>query len=308
MDDRLLGSEAIAMVPRQTDVTLASPACIPADLFPLPLTPLEQYLLLDDLPAQPMTAFVQLTFASELDRDRLEAALHHAVHRNPLLASRIRTHTKVWHWEYDAAFQPKLECFAQQPPTKCGRIVPMDLRQHPGMRVWFHRHTEDRWRLLFQFHHACADGIGMRRFVLDALAHYANTTAAHKDAAVQHVRFERLDHLRLRQRGCVKHLTDTAPVVRLTGWQKAKNSYYFFFQPPAPLLGARREPVVMPATTPGEPVLSKIIDLDESKALCRWAKQREAGLNEIGLALLFRQCRQWQVEHGLGNPSVGFDY
>ncbi len=238
--------------------------------------------------------------------ERLENALAHAVHRNPLLACRIRTDSQVWHWEYDADFRPVLEPFHLQPPVQSGRVVPMDLRVRPGMRAWLHPHEQDRWRLLFQFHHACADGIGMRRFVLDALAHYANSTAD-KDQTIQHVRFERLDHQRLRSRGCLKHLTDTPPMVRLSAWEKLKNSYYFFFQPPAPLLGTRRSPMGAP-TEPSthahvEPVLSHILGLEESQAICRAAKEREVGLNEIGLAILFRQCRAWQVQHGLGKPK-----
>ncbi len=177
-----------------------------------------------------MTAFVQLTFANELDKTRLEDALAHAVHRNPLLACRIRTNSNVWHWEYDPNFRPTIECFQAQPPIESGRIAPMDLRIKPGMRAWFHPHEGDRWRLLFQFHHACADGIGMRRFVLDALAHYANSYATNQPLAVQHVRFERLDHHRLKSRGCLKHLTETPPLLKLTAWQKMKNNYYFFLQ------------------------------------------------------------------------------
>ena len=303
MADRSPVSEALVIAPRELQLASDSIACVPADLFPLPLTPFEQYVLLDDLPGQPMTAFVQLTFTGQLDSVRLENALFHAVHRNPLLASRIRTDAKVWHWEYDRSFRPVIEAFDEQPPTQAGRVVPMDLRARPGMRVWHHPHTEDRWRLLFQFHHACADGIGMRRFVLDALAHYANSGSADKELAVQHVRFERLDHERLRARGCLKHLTDTPPVLRLTAWQKMKNNYYFFCQPPAPLLGARRSPMEVPKTTDPEPVLSSIISLEESQTICQAAKSREVGLNEIGLALLFRQCRAWQVQHGLGKPK-----
>lgn len=307
MDDRSRGSEAIVIEPSELRLAAESRARVPVDLFPLPLTPFEQYVLLDDLPGQPMTAFVQLTFANQLDGLRLEDALFHAVHRNPLLACRIRTTSKVWQWDYDPNFRPTLEPYHEQPPTQAGRVVPMDLRARPGMRVWFHPHDEGRWRLLFQFHHACADGIGMRRFVLDTLAHYANSTidtaSAVKELAVQHVRFERLDHERLRSRGCLKHLTDTPPLLRLSAWQKMRNSYYFFFQPPAPLLGARRAPIEPSPQAHPEPVLSHILSLEESLAICQAAKEREVGLNELGLAILFRQCRAWQVQHGLGKPK-----
>ena len=303
MADPVSGTEALVIDPREQELASALLTDVPADLFPLPLTPFEQFILLDDLPDQPMTAFVQLTFASPLEEARLEAALFHAVHRNPLLASRIRADALVWHWEYDPTFRPRLESYEQQPPTQSGQVVPMNLRNQPGMRVWHHPHEEARWRLLFQFHHACADGIGMRRFVLDVLAHYANSKSSEKEHSVQNVRFERLDHQRLRHRGCLKHLIDTPPTLRLTAWQKMKNNYYFFFQPPAPLLGARRSRIESSPSALPEPVLSTILSLEESQAICRVAKEREVGLNEIGLALLFCQCRQWQVQHGLGKPK-----
>lgn len=312
MDEQSLGNEALVIEPGQQTLPTESSFNIPADLFPLPLTPFEQYVLLDDLPAQPMTAFVQLTFAGALESVRLEEALYQAVHRNPLLASRIRTDSKVWQWVYDASFRPSLESYEHRPPTHGGRVVPLDLRARPGVRVWHHPYSDGRWRLLFQFHHACADGIGMRRFVLDALAHYANSAveaAVEEDgprqnsSTVQHVRFERLDHLQLRSRGCLKHLTDTPPLVRLSTWQKIKNSYYFFFQPPAPLLGARLSPIEPTVHADPEPVLSRILSLEESQAICRQAQEREVGLNELGLAILFRQCRAWQAQHGLAKPK-----
>ncbi len=140
MAERSTGNDSLVIDPRQA-LAAESSASVPADLFPLPLTPFEQYLLLDDLPDQPMTAFVQLTFANALDPLRLENALFHAVHRNPLLACRIRTNSRIWHWDM-IAISSSLGTVPDQPPAVAGRIVPMDLRSRPGMRVWFHPTTK----------------------------------------------------------------------------------------------------------------------------------------------------------------------
>jgi len=66
------------------------------DLFPLPLTPFEQYLWTDDRPAYPMFSLIRLFFDGEILRDALEAALDEMVLRHPLLTSVVDPSARPW--------------------------------------------------------------------------------------------------------------------------------------------------------------------------------------------------------------------
>ena len=57
-------------------------------IFPLPLTPFEEYMLTDDRPGCPMTFLFRLRFSGRFRREAFASALRTAVSRHPLL----RTH------------------------------------------------------------------------------------------------------------------------------------------------------------------------------------------------------------------------
>ncbi len=57
----------------------------------------------------------------------------------------------------------------------------IDLRTHPGLRVWV-RTGEDTARVLFQFHHACCDGLASFRFVEDLFIAYRLAIGGADDA------------------------------------------------------------------------------------------------------------------------------
>src|SRR6056297_670290 len=59
-------------------------------LFPLYLTPFEDYMLWDDRRAYPMTFVVQMKFEGSIDRSAITAALPLALARHPLLRAIVR--------------------------------------------------------------------------------------------------------------------------------------------------------------------------------------------------------------------------
>lgn len=288
-EEGLLGSSVAAS---------SSDAAVPADLFPLPITPLEHFLIVDETPEQPMSAFVQLSFRNGLDLDRLRVALRQAVHRNPLLAARLIPHGPSWAWNYDPNHETTIRLFQSDPPVVDGRIRVIDLCREPGMRVWYDEAGKSS-RLIFQFHHACADGIGMRRFVLDLLICYERAFAAADDPVHAELRLDRLDHRRLRERGSLKHLEDSPPAKPLTLWQRTKNSFYFFYLTPKPLLGIRMPAALAnPPATSLEPIETVTLASDDSARMLGRARSEGLALNDLGLALLFHQTRQWHEQQG----------
>ncbi len=54
-------------------------------VFPLHLTPFENYMVADDRPEYPMTFIVEFEFDGQLDPPAFEAAIDDALQRHPLL-------------------------------------------------------------------------------------------------------------------------------------------------------------------------------------------------------------------------------
>lgn len=104
-------------------------------LFPLPLTPFETLMVLDDRPEWPMTFCVECVFRGRFDRPKFEAALQQALRRHPLLIARIQRSGGRWLWQASEARELPLswsEFDSEPPPTILPRI---DLRREPGLRI-----------------------------------------------------------------------------------------------------------------------------------------------------------------------------
>jgi len=142
-------------------------------IFPLPLTPFEEYMLADDRPRWPMTFFLRLELRGRYDPMILTSALTAALVRHPLLASLL-----------DEGSDGRLQWIpgpGTPPPVSraragCELDFPegrqIDLRRQIGVRVWVRSDSADEWTLWVQFHHACCDGLGAMQFVGDVLAAY----------------------------------------------------------------------------------------------------------------------------------------
>lgn len=152
---------------------IAAPARAPR-LFPLYLTPFEEYMLWDDRADYPMTFVVRMEFDGKLDRDAITNALPKALSRHPLLQANVKPakgNRDCW----VAAENPAVEISwgAIDEPLELPHGEAIDLRREVGLRVWI-RTAEDRCVITTQFHHASCDGIGAYQMLGDWLWFYAD--------------------------------------------------------------------------------------------------------------------------------------
>lgn len=166
-----------------------------ARLFPLYLTPFEEYMLWDDRADYPMTFVVNMEFDGKLDRDAITNALPLALSRHPLLQANVKPAKKnrdCW----VAAERPAVEISwgAIDEPLELPRGEAIDLRQEVGLRVWI-RAAEDRCVITTQFHHATCDGIGAYQMLGDWLWFYADLVGEPVESALP-----QFDPLQLRMR------------------------------------------------------------------------------------------------------------
>lgn len=128
----------------------------------------------DDTPDHPMTALVEVAYTGSLDRGRFEPALQMALREHPLLQSIVESDGNRPRWKrLDNASPPVFwgdEDEALQYPQ---RSEYLDLTREIGVRVWV-RAGASAGRVVFQIHHACADGLGVTNFVFDVFRAYAH--------------------------------------------------------------------------------------------------------------------------------------
>ncbi|MFN3191802.1 MAG: hypothetical protein ACE361_14925 [Aureliella sp.] len=284
-------------------------------VFPLPLSPFEKFLLWDETVTCPMNSFIELHFDDHLDLDCLRKSLHAAVHRNPMLACRTRTIDGEMYWEYDADYVPELRLEADDAPLYAGRPRPIDLFNECGSRYWY-RETESGSRLLIQLHHACTDGVGLRRVLIDTLTGYAQRTSAESatgremksgSGASRTARWDKLQVELLRDRFDFSKSFSGPPARSLTTWQRIKNAHYFHFQPPTTLQQRSSNSAVTASLQQeeqlGEPLRHFMLDEVTTKAATERAKLLGVGVNEVALGLLFLACKDWNVALGDRRPA-----
>ncbi len=270
---------------------------VPTDLFPLPLTPFEHYMVIDDSPSQPMIESAQAYFHAPLDLVKLDQALCKALQRNLMLACRLRPRRKSWEWVYDPNWKPVIRSFKDDPPIVDGRMTPMDLIREPGLRVWYDQNENDT-RLYFQIHHACADGIGVRRYIIDVLFIYARAFSNDAKTTKSNLRLDRVDHERLRERGSLQQLERNPAKVSITTMNRLKNLHYFFFQPPRPITAIDRD-ADHKSVDDAELIKVLRMSVEDSTCVLQRAETEDVDLNDLGLALLFVTCQRWQEKQNV---------
>jgi NRPS condensation-like uncharacterized protein len=143
-------------------------------MFPLPLAPFEEYMLIDDRPTHPMSFFLKLTFSGPCDPAALSAALPLVLQRHPLLSATIeelkRNQLK---WSHDRQETINVTWVSCDGPMRATHI---DLFSEPGLRISARRLNQET-EFVLQFHHSCCDAIGALRFLEDLLVAYAAAVA-----------------------------------------------------------------------------------------------------------------------------------
>ncbi len=292
----------------------------PSTIFPLRLTPFEKFILWDERPRQPMTSFIELYFSLPLDHDKLVAALTTTVHRNPLLASLVVARQGDLWWEYDPLYKPELLSSETSPPVREGWPIPINLFKECGSRYWYgpaeKGSTDGDWKLMIQLHHACSDGVGLRRVLIDALTGYAfpmeevATTeecaetrgteeappSLSRDAIPNH--WEKLTIGLLADRFDFSNSQQGPPKLPLSTWQRIKNAHYFHFHLPVALRGTVETDEQIRANSNGEPVRHAILSREKSQEILERSRQSQVGINELALTLLFQTCSRWNRERG----------
>ena len=142
------------------------------DIFPLSVSPFEEYLLRDDRPGYPMTMPLVLMFRGKVDIGILKEAFHNTIVREPLFCAVVQRNKNRHYW----VPAPALPQFVTEPNSiieeGVERIIPLDVAKNPGVHCCY-TPLHDGFALRLQVHHAVCDGLGSILFMGNWMAEYA---------------------------------------------------------------------------------------------------------------------------------------
>ncbi len=259
-----------------------------AGIFPLALTPMEAFMVADGRENYPMLCDIELQFQGSIERGAFDTALELALARNPLLRSLVergRGGAPVW---VPTDRTPAVDWADWDTPIagQYGQFI--DLARDIGFRIWV-RHGSDKSRILFNFHHACCDGVGFMGFCEDFLAAYA--AAVPGGVAVQP---RPLNPESLKRRGLIG-------IPKRSGWQSIGDVFVGAAESIRFLLGA---PLSLPARVEPAAAVGHVVSRchvftgQTVVALRRLAGQGGATLNDLLIRDLMATLRRWYADGG----------
>lgn len=258
-------------------------------VFPLQLTPFEEYMDWDDRDDYPMTFVVEFEFSGKLDRQALEASLPEALARHPLLRAWIgKGKGNRDGWIAAGQAELKIDFDELSRPIDLSRGERIDLRKEVGLRIWV-RHDDQRTILAAQFHHAACDGIGSYQFLGDWLWFYAMRVGQPVDEQLPE-----FDPVGLRARNRANYNPDD---YRLPN---GKIRAEFGELKEVVLKGAiplsRPSPIKPTAEFPG--IVSTEFDKDQYRRLRQAAEIRGQSTNQLLIERLLVTVDHWNEQHG----------
>jgi hypothetical protein len=267
-----------------------------ADLFPLPLCPIEQFFFFDNQPATPKVFVVNSHFLGKLSRSDFEFATKVIIERHPLLRSVVASGREGLEWQL-APISPRQIVWSESYSAALAEAhESVELTQELGFRVFGWTDGEQS-RVLMQYHHAVADGMAAKGVLAEWLAAYSISYGS-SDPQI----LERLCYRSLRLRGQFKFdASAQQPAeasIPLTMRGRLQAAWEFFRSQPVPMRpcldysinknSRMVAPITAEATLPPEIFTSAE----------RRAKQDGFTINDVATALVLQTIARWNRSHG----------
>jgi hypothetical protein len=265
-----------------------------ANIFPLPLTTMESFMVADSHVDYPMMVDLELKLKGSIDRAAFDAGLAFAIARNPLFTCLIeptKQGTLAW---VPTDRMPHVDWAPLGAPFDAGYDRLLDLTQEIGLRIWV-RQGQEKSSVLLHYHHACADGMGGIAFVEDLMVGYA---AAYSNNTPVSPRT--LDPSRLKARGEVGIVGRTLRRRITDSFIGAREGLRFALQKPHPLEPARASTVGSSELPLRPGFITESCSNEVTLGLRRVATSVGATVNDLLLRDLFLTLRRWNAAR---NPT-----
>ncbi|MCL2005311.1 MAG: hypothetical protein FWG73_04015 [Planctomycetaceae bacterium] len=271
-------------------------------LFPLRLTPFEEYMLADNLPAYPMCCFIKVKLQGTFNADVFESAIRKTLEYHPLLTGSVTENSGKYYWEKantaPTISRAPLDESRPFPPSKG-----IDLFNEPALKITICNADtatvalDGRTEIVFEIHHSASDAVGLLRFIEDTLCQYARTVGFVPETGSQPPGGCAEPSLLVRRglpgrrhRSILQILTK-----QLHGLRRA---WKFLMYRVAPLTA--KKPADLQKLCEDYPaVLFRELSEPQTQSAVRKAKELGITLNELFLCSAFFAMKSWQnLPHG----------
>jgi len=269
-------------------------------IFPLHLSPIDEFFRADDRPEYPMAFTSHLTFSGEIDRTAFLAAADVALKRHPLLQALTKAGKGgrlCWVAANDV--RPRIQWGRFGDPFTFEDTEQIDLTREVGLRLWVFT-SNDRSEILLQFHHACCDGTGAYRFIGDLLAEYGLRTAFENPPVIESCDVRLLKDRRRKMTNEVRHSSRFAMIQ-----QALLYGLSTFVRKIAPLsslqsdgTGNVEETIDSRRTHEYPGIVTCVFDRSQYTSLRAAASAEGAMFNDLLLTEMFVTIRDWNRRCG----------
>lgn len=261
--------------------------------FPLRLTPLEEFFVLDDQPGYPNQMICHLTLDGKLDRDTWDQAVEVWSHRHLMFMAKVVGKTGKGQWVLPKYEHDKCVWYER---TEAGlpAFPRLDVHTGPGAKIIVVRRP-DHDEIVLQTHHANTDGVGGMRAIQELLMMYDNMMSPTEP--LRH-KIRTLDNERLRVRNRFPR----------TLWQRVKSipaamigvfgAVKYFSRRAVPLAKQSSIRTIAASETDYAPtVITHSFSNEESEQLRQMAGEANVTVNGLLIRDLFLAVRDWQDHH-----------
>lgn len=275
----------------------------PENLFPLPLTAFENFMLADESSEYPMVFFMQVRLRGVIDAEVMRLAVDNALSRHPLLCCRVEKYRGKMCWVWNGDEIPETNWDPEDWIPQAPWNTAIDLRKHNGLRVWGEQ-LEDQATITLQFHHACCDGIGAARFLEDIAISYSLhdvSTGTAEDACQPVLRPVCLESLKTRGRQEGRRVAQVRGSVFRRIRILLKYTLRYLRQQKLPLVS--KAPATASERQDGLGLYITRLDRRRTRALRELAKSHNSSLNDVLVKELMMMARRFNSrDSGVPQP------
>ena len=270
------------------------------------LTPFEEYMLLDDQPAYPMSCFFMIKLRGRFNVSVFESALQKALEYHPLLTSSVTETNGQFYW-HNTGKMPDVVRLPLDEECRFPASKGINLFHEPALKITLRNGITDpavveldgQTNIIFDVHHSASDAAGIARFIEDILCGYAHQTG------FAEIQKEPVEPDLLVRRGSFGRkpgkLRRTLPK-QFWGLFRAWKFLMYKILPLTPNTSDRDAP--MPVA--GYPaILHRDLTASETQRVQQRAKQLGISINDLFLCAAFFAMQHWREQH-VTNKKRGY--
>ena len=264
-------------------------------LFPLRLTPFEEYMLVDNQPAYPMSCFFMIKLQGRFNVLVFESVLRKALESHPLMTSLVMETNGQFYWQ-----NTKIPVIARS-PLEDKRQFPaaegIDLFHEPSLKISIcNKNThpaevelDGQTNIIFEVHHSASDAAGIARFIEDTLCSYAAQQgfADEQKETVEPTLLARRGTFRLNGHSILRILSK-----QFWGIFRA---WKFLMNRIIPLTPKKSDALKPAADYPA--ILHRDLTVTETQSVRQRAKQLGITINDLLICAAFGAMKNWQEQH-----------